>query len=135
MQLLASPPDNGNLSFRYLRECTETGDHVLVAGGTPLDVSYYAHRPIAGGQINWHSGWRSDAEHEAQSLDLLQRQSVPIAFSTEDPVLENFNRYPRIRAYLEQYYVPVEGTNGYVLVDSRRRPARTFGPGRFPCFR
>ena len=134
MQLVASPPDNGNTSFRYLRECTAADDHVLVAGGTPLDVSYYAHRPIAGGHINWHSGWRSDAEHETQSLELLQRQSVPIAFSTEDPVLDNFKRYPRIRAYVEQYYVAVRGTDGYILVDSRRRPIRSFGPQGFPCF-
>ena len=135
MQLVVSPPDNGNLSFRYLRECTAAGDHVLVTGGTPLDVSYYADRPIAGGQINWHYGWRSDAEHEAQSLELLKRQSVPIAFSTEDPVLDNFKRYPQIHAYLQQYYVPVNGTDGFILVDSRRRPTRSFGPLRFPCFR
>jgi hypothetical protein len=106
-QLVASPPDKGNLSFRYVRECTAPGDHVLVAGGTPLDVSYYAHRPIAGGQINWHYGWRSDPAHEAESLALLERQSVPIALSTEDSVLDNFKSYPRIRAYLSTYYAPV----------------------------
>jgi hypothetical protein len=134
-QLVASPPDRGNLSLRYLRDCTAPGDHVLVTGETPLDVSYYAHRPIAGGQINWHYGWRSDAAHEAESLALLQRQSVPIAFSTEDPVLDNFKSYPRIRAYLERYYLPVEGTDGLIMVDARRRPTGSFGPGGFPCFR
>jgi hypothetical protein len=134
-QLVAMPPDNGNLSFRYLRECTASGDHVLVVGGTPLDVSYYAHRPIAGGQINWHYGWRSDPAHEAESLALLQRQSVPIALSTEDPVLENFKSYPRIRAYLAKYYAPVDGTDGFMMVDTRRRPTGTFGPAGFPCFR
>jgi hypothetical protein len=134
-QLVTTPPDKGNLSLRYLRECTTPGDHVLVTGGTPLDVSYYAQRPIAGGQINWHYGWRSDPAHEAESLALLGRQSVPIAFSTEDPVLDNFKRYPRIHAYLAKYYVPVEGTDGFIMVDTRRQPTGSFGPGRFPCFR
>ena len=135
MQLVASPPDRGNLSLQYLRECTVPGDHVLVAGGTPLDVSYYAHRPIGGGQINWHYGWRSDPAHEAESLALLQRQSVPIALSTEDPVLDNFKSYPRIRAYLATYYAPIDGTDGFIMVDTRRRPTGSFGLMRFPCFR
>jgi hypothetical protein len=134
-QLVATPPDKGNLRFRYLRECTAPGDHVLVAGGTPLDVSYYAQRPIAGGQINWHYGWRSDPVHEAQSLALLDTQSVPIAFSTDEPVLDNFKRYPHINAHLAKYYAKVEGTDGFMMVDTRRRPTGTFGPMKFPCFR
>jgi hypothetical protein len=134
-QLVASPPQTNNLSLQYVRACTVPGDHVLVTGGTPLDVSYYTERPIAGGQINWHNGWRSDAAHEAESLALLERQSVPIALSTEDPVLDNFTRYPRIRAYLAMHYSPVEGTDGFLMVDSRRLPKGTFGPMRFPCFR
>jgi hypothetical protein len=134
-QLTVTPPKTGNLSLQYVRACTVPDDHVLVTGGTPLDVSYYTQRAIAGGQINWHSGWRSDAAHEAESLALLERQSVPIAVSTEDPVLENFRRYPQIRAYLERYYVPVEGTDGFLMVDTRQRATGTFGPRRFPCFR
>jgi hypothetical protein len=113
-RLIASPPD-----YEYL----------------PPHVSYYAQRPIAGGHIRWRRGWRSDPAHEAQSLALLQHQSVPIAFSTADPVLETFKSYPRIHAYLEKYYAPVEGTKGFILVDTRRRPTGTFGPEKFPCFR
>jgi hypothetical protein len=108
---------------------------VLVAGGTPLDVSYYAQRPVAGGQINWHYGWRSDPVHEAQSLALLESQSVPIALSTDEPVLDNFKRYPHINAHLAKYYAKVEGTDGFMMVDTRRRPTGTFGPMKFPCFR
>jgi hypothetical protein len=134
-QLIAFPPDYGYLPFRYLRECTAPGDHILVTGNTPLHVSYYAQRPIAGGQINWHYGWRSDPIHEAQALGLLQRQSVPIALSTADSVLDNFTRYPHINAYLAEYYANVSGTDGYIMVDKRRRPTGTFGPMKFPCFR
>jgi hypothetical protein len=134
-RLIAYPPDYEFLPFQYLRECTAPGDHILVTGLTPPHVSYYAQRPIAGGHIRWRRGWRSDPAHEAQSLALLQHQSVPIAFSTADPVLDTFKSYPHIRAYLEKYYAPVEGTKGFILVDTRREPTSTFGPERFPCFR
>jgi hypothetical protein len=134
-RLIAYPPDYEFVPFEYLRECTSPGDHILVTGLTPPHVSYYAQRPIAGGHTRWRRGWRSDPVHEAESLALLQRQSVPIAFSTADPVLDTFKSYPRIHAYLEQYYVPVEGTKGLILVEARRKPTGTFGPQRFPCFR
>jgi hypothetical protein len=134
-RLIAYPPDYEFLPFEYLRECTAPGDHILVTGLTPPHVSYYAQRPIAGGHIRWRRGWRSDPVHEAQSLALLQRQSVPIAFSTADPVLDTFKSYPRIHAYLAKYYVPVEGTRGFIMVDTRRKPTGAFGPDKFPCFR
>jgi hypothetical protein len=134
-RLIAYPPDYEYPPFDYLRECTAPGDHILVTGLTPPHVSYFAQRPIAGGHLRWRRGWRSDPVHEAQSLAVLQRQSVPIAFSTADPVLDTFKSYPRIHAYLEKYYAPVEGTKGFIMVDTRRRPTRTFGPDGFPCFR
>ena len=134
-RLIAYPPDYEYLPFEYLRECTAPGDHILITGLTPPHVSYYAQRPMAGGHLRWRRGWRSDPAHEAQSLALLQRQSVPIAFSTADPVLDTFTSYPHIRAYLEKYYAPVAGTKGFIIVDTRRRPTGTFGPQKFPCFR
>jgi hypothetical protein len=134
-QLMASPPVDGNPSFRYLYECTAPGDRVIVTGSTPLHVSYYAERPMAGGHLAWHYGWRSDPVHEAQSLALLQRQSVPFAYSTHGPVLDDFKAYPRIREYLVKHYAEIEGSNGWILVDTRREPARRFGPEGWPCFR
>jgi hypothetical protein len=134
-QLLASPPVEANASFRYLHDCTAPGDRLLVTGDNPFHVSYYAQRPIAGGHLAWHHGWRSDPVHETQSLALLQSQSVPIAVSTHDPVLDDFQRYPRIREYLLKHYAEVEGSNGLMLVDTRRQPARRFGPMGYPCFR
>jgi hypothetical protein len=132
--LLKSPPDYGDPAFRYLRDCTPPGNHLLITGMAAMHVSYYAHRPFAGGQTEWHFGWRSDPDHEALSLALLERQSVPIAFSTHDPVLVDFQRYPRIAEYLMQHYVAVEGTGGKILVDARRQPTGRHGPTGFPCF-
>jgi hypothetical protein len=134
-RLVAYPPDYEYLPFEYLRECTAPGDHILITGLTPPHVSYFAQRPMAGGHLRWRRGWRSDPVHEAQSLTLLKRQSVPIAFSTADPVLDTFRSYPHIYAYLTEYYRTVEGSNGFIMVDRRRRATGTFGPDKFPCFR
>ena len=140
-RLLPSPPvpaeSSGapSLLLQYVRDCSRPGDRLIVTGSTPFQVIYFARRGPAGGQIFWRQGWRRDAVRERQSLDMLKRQSVPFAFSTNDPVLEDFKTYPRIRAYLVENYVELEGTKGNLLVDRRRQPTDTFGPGGFPCFR
>jgi hypothetical protein len=85
--------------------------------------------------VFWHHEWRSDPARAAQSLALLEKQSVPYAFSTHDPVLDDFKKYPAIRNYLGTHYVALEGTHGRLLVDERRRPSATFGALGFPCFR
>jgi hypothetical protein len=157
-ELLASPPIDGDLPpddllrydraawdsgqgdshkvlMRYVHDCTRPGDHILVTGSTPYQVGYYVERPIAGGHLFWHHRWRSDPEHEMASLALLQRQSVPFALSTTDPVLEDFKTYPRIRQYLIEHYVELEGSHGFLLIDKRRQPTGTFAAVGFPCFR
>jgi hypothetical protein len=121
--------------LRYVHDCTRAGDRILVTGSTPYAVDYYAERPIAGGHVEWHHGWRSDAVHEQQSLSLLEKQSVPFAFSTNEPVLDDLQQYPRIRKYFEQNYVSLDGSGGLLLVDSRRRATGRFGALGFPCFR
>jgi hypothetical protein len=134
--VLASPPiaESSSQLFRYLNECTVPGDRLLVTGSTPFNVTYYTQRPMAGGHVYWHSGWRSDPRREEESLALLQRQSVPFAVSTHDPVLDDFKIYPRIRQYLIANYKEVDGSHGTVLADKRRHEVRTFGPDRMPCF-
>jgi len=134
-QLLASPPDDNNPSFRYVRDCSTPGDHVLVTGMTPFQVNYYVQRPLAGGHLYWRTGWRSSPADEARSLALLQAQSVPFAVSNRRPVLEDFTRYPRIAEYLKANYAEVEGSNGRLLIDRRRQPAARFAGTAMPCFR
>jgi hypothetical protein len=121
--------------IRYLHDCTRNGDRLFVTGSTPYQVGYYAERPIAGGQLQWHHRWRSDAEHEAQSLRLIERQSVPFAFSTHDPVLDDLEAYPRIRDYFATHYTELPGSGGLLLIDTRRQPTGRFGAVGFPCFR
>jgi hypothetical protein len=131
---LLSTPDAEINPYRYLHQCTRPGDRLLLTGQTPAFVSHHAQRPFAGGHPYWHTGWRSDAAREAESLAMIERSSVPIAFSTHDPVLVDFARYPRIRQYLETHYRAVEGAEGKILIDARRQQTGTFGPREYPCF-
>jgi len=121
--------------IRYMHDCTRDGDRVLVTGSTPYQVGYFVERPIAGGHVFWHHGWRADTTRAAQSLALLEKQSVPFAFSTHDPLLDDFRTYPRIRAYLTAHYVELGGSEGHLLIDARRTPSGTFGALGFPCFK
>jgi len=129
------PSDKGDFMLRYIHDCLAPGDRVLVTGSTPYHVGYYLRRPIAGGHLFWHHRWRADPVREAQSLALLERQSVPFAFSTHDPVLDDFRPYPKIREYLSRHYVELEGSGGLLLVDSRRHPTGRYGALGLPCFR
>jgi len=133
---LADPQDvQQKIALRYMHDCTRDGDRIFVTGSTPYQVGYYTQRAIAGGQVQWHHGWRSDPVHARQSLTLLEAQSVPFAFSTHDPVLADLERYPDIRRYFEQNYAEVTGSHGLLLVDRRRQPTGRFGALGLPCFR
>ena len=126
--------EHSDLFARYLHDCSAPGDHLLISGQTPYHIAYYANRPPAGGHLYWHDGWRADPMREAQSLALLKRQSVPFAYATHNTVLDDFTRYPRIRAYIAEHYRPLEGSDGRLLYDTRRAPTGTFGKLGFPCF-
>jgi hypothetical protein len=138
---MASPPipagSTGDPAphIEYLRDCTVAGDRIFVTGSTPFQVGYYTRRPPAGGHIFWRQRFLRDPAREQQSLEMLQRQSVPFAISTNDPVLKDLEVYPRVHEYMAKHYVEVEGFNGNLLVDGRRQPTGTFGPAGLPCFR
>jgi hypothetical protein len=128
-------PGAFEILLRYLHDCTAAGDHVFVSGSTPYHINYLIERPLAGGHLFWRHGWRRDPRHEAQSLALLQRQSVPFALSTSAPVFEELAPYPRLHEYFMTHYTVFPGSNGRLLIDSRRTPAGRFGPFDFPCFK
>lgn len=126
--------DKGRLLIRYIHDCSREDDRILVTGSTPYHVHYYANRSVAGGHVFWHIGWRSDTMRQMQLLALLQSQSVPFAFSTHDPVLADLTRYPLIHEYFSKHYVELDGTEGRLLVDTRRPPMSRYGRLGFPCF-
>lgn len=138
-RLLQSPPvpaeSSGapSLRLQYLRDCSLPGDRLFVTGSTPFDIGYYTRRGPAGGHIFWHQRWRRTPAHQEESLALLERQSVPFAISTNDRILDDLETYPLIREYMARHYKALDG--GWLLVDTRREPKRTFGPDGYPCFR
>ena len=48
---------------------------------------------------------------------------------------DDFKRYPKIRAYLVEHYTELEGSDGVLLIDTRRTLTGTFASLGFPCFR
>jgi hypothetical protein len=126
--------ERSDLMVRYMHDCTASGDRILVMGLTPYQIPYYVNRPMAGGHLYWHDRWRSDAMHDAQSAELLQRQSVPFVFSTHNPILEDLSPYPRVSAYVKANYVELAGSKGHLMIDRRRLPTGQFGALGFPCF-
>jgi hypothetical protein len=133
-QLTAAPPAYDSVAFDYLRECTRPTDHVLITGDNPLHASYFSQRPIAGGQINWHHGWLADPVHQRLSLQLLQRQEVPVVLSLGAPVMADLASYPAIKAYVQERYREVDGTGGRLLVNTGRPATGRFAPTGYPCF-
>jgi hypothetical protein len=127
--------DRARVIMRYLHDCTADGDRILITGSTPFQVGYYTQRRVAGGHLFWHFGWRSDAAREAGLLRLLLAQSVPFAMSTTDPVLADLAAYPNVRRHVMTHYRELEGSEGLVLIDTRRPPTGRFGSLGFPCFR
>ena len=128
-------PYTAEIMLRYVHDCVAPTDRVLVSGSTPFQIGYLIERPIAGGHLFWHHRWRTDPRRELELLALLQRQSVPFAFSTHDPVMNELQPYPRIRAHFAAYYQALPGSNGRLLVDTRRSATGHFGPYEFPCFK
>jgi hypothetical protein len=128
-------PYTPEIMLRYMHDCVGPADRVLVSGSTPFQIGYLVERPVAGGHLFWHHRWRADSRHELELLALLERQSVPFAFSTHDPVMNDLKAYPRIHAHFTTHYQPLPGSSGRLLVDARRRPTGHFGPYQFPCFK
>jgi len=123
------------IMLRYMHDCMAPADRILVTGSTPFQIGYLMERPVAGGHVFWHHRWRTDPRRELELLALLERQSVPFAFSTHDPVMDDLKAYPHVHAYFTAHYQPLPGGKGVLLVDTRRRPTSHFGPYEFPCFK
>jgi hypothetical protein len=136
MQEWLAPDGYGrNTIYLYLRECTTPRDRLLFAGSTPYYAPYFTQRPMAGGHLDWSIGLRADSAREAESLELLKRQSVPFVVGRGADVLAEFRQYPRIREYLSTHFERIEGSDGSLLYDQRRPMVRRFGSDRKPCFR
>jgi hypothetical protein len=122
---------------RYVFECTDPADRVLVTWFEPR-VFFYAERRFAGGQVYLHPNWHASPEDQRLTIERLESQRVPLILERDDQDYEP--RFPLVHAWVEAHYdnVPIAAPRmrGYrVLVDRRRTPTGTYEPLDLPCYR
>jgi len=123
---------------RYLHECTQPEDRILVPFFKPL-LYVYAERGFAGGQWRFLPRFHNSTEDQKAALRKLGTERVPVAivhrsewesFRAEWPLLVQHveSRYQRIEDYQP------EGENVEVWVERNRVPS-TMVDGTVPCYR
>lgn len=142
------PPDewteglaHGNLrAARYLAECTNPEDRVLVAAYAP-EVLVFARRGFAGGQPTVSLAmYVSDSEQQA-TLARLKQQSVPVVLATDGFEEEFVTDYPVLARHVAERYheagVIAVGENERlrVFVEKARQVPRIDSRSNLPCFR
>ena len=131
-----APPGSEGLGgvTRYIRECTNPGDRLFIAGFFP-DVHFYSARGFAGGREDFNPDLHSSLRDQRMTVDRLERQSVPIVLIKRD-----LAQAPFVDAYLRQRYrlvphIDPETTQGLSLfVERRRAPTRVYAPLNTPCY-
>jgi hypothetical protein len=124
---------------RYLFECTEASDRLLVTTYAP-QIHYQSGRGFAAGRPYFLWSFAPSRHFESFSLERLAAQRVPIVLATRGDAYTEFSgTLPRIHEYLAHHYreagvIAVGGAEFAVLVDTRIQPSGTHGPGSLPCF-
>jgi hypothetical protein len=121
---------------RYVFDCTEEDDRLLVTGYAP-HLHYKSGRGFAAGRPYFLPSFAPLPASERFSLERLMQQRVPIVLAESD---RTFGSWPSIDDYVRRYYrraatIEFEGTMYEALVDVRIPPACRYGSERLPCFR
>jgi hypothetical protein len=133
-------PTEGALAIaRYLAVCTRPTDRVLM-GIYEDAIPYYARRLFAGGQPFFAFGFFRSERAQRQTLERLQRQSVPVVVTAADYEREIAANYPLVAAYIAEHYrevglVRAEGAPyARVFVESSRAVSGVDAVLGYPCF-
>jgi hypothetical protein len=126
---------------RYVAECTDPGDYLLVAGYSP-EIPVFARRRFAAGQGTVSLSFYTSERDQQRAIAYWQKQSVPIVLADYDEYEEGFvTDYPRLHDYLTQHYreagsITVDNEPRFrVFVETARPPIRTDPHLGLPCFR
>jgi hypothetical protein len=133
-------PRDGSMAIaRYLAECTEPDDRVLVAINAD-EIPYFATRRFAGGQGSFYSNLLKSDDDQRLVLQRLAGQSVPVVVSHPNYHDEFAVNYPLVAQYISAGYRDV-GVIDYdgkpvlrVFVESARTPIRVDPVLGYPCF-
>lgn len=146
-ELSGLPPDawseaDGTLvAARYLAECTEPDDHVLVAAYAP-EIPVFARRRFAAGQPTVSLSMYTSEDDQRRALERLEQQSVPVILGDARGYDDEFvDDYPLLARYIERAYIragtmAVDDDRGYLVFTRADRSPRRVDPYfGLPCFR
>jgi hypothetical protein len=128
--------------IRYLYDCTRADDRIWITTDA-YAVPYYTERRVVG-HIWWANGFMSSPASQRQTIDLLEREQVPIILGLNgDSGLEHLAQYDLLREYVAKRYtreIKVLQDNGsgraiWLLIDGRRVPSGTNERLGLPCFK
>lgn len=126
---------------RYLAECTDPSDRVLLATYAP-EVPVFARRLFAAGQGTFGLAFYESEMQQREAVARLERQSVPVVLGSYEHFEGEFaDDYRLVNAHVEKHYrdagsIPVNGRPWFrVLVAADREPRGVHPAYNLPCFR
>jgi hypothetical protein len=126
------------IAARYLAQCTDPDDYVLVAAEAP-EIPFYARRRFAAGQGAVTLSFYTSEASQRRALSHLASQSVPIILVNANRMDEDFVRpYPLLARYVADHYREAgtidAGMKFRVYVEADRQPRRMDPHLGLPCF-
>jgi hypothetical protein len=126
---------------RYVAECTDPDDYLLIAGYSP-EIPVFARRRFAAGQGTVSLSFYTSERDQQRAIGYWRKQSVPIVLADYDEYEDGFvTDYPRLQEYLQSHYreagsIAIDKEPRFrVFVEASRQPVRTDPHLGLPCFR
>ena len=125
--------------FDYAERCLAPTDHILIPGFAP-EVSVWARRPFAGGQVWFQTGVLANEPDHRYVMNRLQEQRVPVAvlvLPTSNKIMASFDGLRRFIRGQFTTVTPLEG-DGDAIAEIAFNPSLAIGHDRetgWPCYR
>lgn len=132
------PAGNGWKVARYVHDCTQPDDRLLVTWSAP-EMNVFSRRVFAGGETALMPVFRQPALYEPSVVARLSTQSVPIVLVDPNGLEEFEQVYPAIAEYLGERFHKVGQFHPVdrpidVYVEKNRTPTGFDAEFGWPCF-
>lgn len=97
--------------FGYVDRCLAPTDHILIPGFAP-EVSVWARRPFAGGQVWFQAGLLDGEADHRYVMDRLQEQRVPVAILVFPSAQELMTTFDGLRRYVNDQFTELKALEG-----------------------
>jgi hypothetical protein len=127
------------VAARYVAECTNPDDYLLVAAEAP-EIAVFARRRFAAGQGTVALGRYASESEQRRAMARLASQSVPIILADAARFEAEFlNVYPLLARHLADHYreagtIVARGSRFLVFVEANRKALRADPHLGLPCF-